>query len=618
MPILAELLVPSLVECESIILPLIKVIQAKRIVQIGGSKLGQLTEKLLPIVEAAKGELIRIDPHAYDPLLKKLIDTSPNAKLFFDFTKNVLPSLPAADLYIINSDPNYYTIKEELENLWKHQNKASHSFFAVIHGTGWPFARRDGYTNPDLIPKNYLHAHTWTEGIVPDDPGTGPLGFRLPAIAFAKQEGGPSNGILIAIHEFMKDKKECLNFIHLPGFFGLGFLYSRQAAWSPEITELLKKHTDVPLLDIMEEIRLETAVEAATVKSELIRQEMHRQNRPFDMESFCQKVNQGLTEKENLGLVSIIIPTYNRPELLAEAIKSAAEQTYKDIEIVVINDSGKDVSNVIHAFSDPRIVYISHETNKGLPAARNTAIQHSKGDWIAYLDDDDIYCQRHIEILLNALKQSDFKVAYADFFRVYKRQMNGKLVACRKALDDLVSLDLESVLIRTTLPPVAVMHSKCCFDQIGFFDETLSRYEDWDLWIRLAVHYPFLHIPIPTSEYTKTEGYAQMVTGWAGFFLNSLLILHARYKSLSENKPALQALQAEFRTKYRYWAYSQLEIMDNSELQCLKIEATMREIIHNSLQLTAEDVRGAYALLDYLVQRMPDNEALVDIKKLMS
>src|SRR3972149_933183 len=91
-------------------------------------------------------------------------------------------------------------------------------------------------------------------------------------------------------------------------------------------------------------------------------------------------------------LVSVIVPTYNRPDTLKRTLESIAAQTYKRIEAIVVNDAGEDVSGVIDTFHDRlSIKYLVHGKNKGLAAVRNTAIKHATGQYIAYLDNDDIF-----------------------------------------------------------------------------------------------------------------------------------------------------------------------------------------------------------------------------------
>lgn len=114
-------------------------------------------------------------------------------------------------------------------------------------------------------------------------------------------------------------------------------------------------------------------------------------------------------------LVSIIVPTYNRPNTLKRALESIAAQTYKNIEAIVVNDAGEDVAGIIDTFRNRLSVkYCVHDRNKGLASSRNTGINAAQGKYIAYLDDDDIFYDDHVETLVNFLENRGHKVAYTD------------------------------------------------------------------------------------------------------------------------------------------------------------------------------------------------------------
>ena len=117
-------------------------------------------------------------------------------------------------------------------------------------------------------------------------------------------------------------------------------------------------------------------------------------------------------------LVSVIVPTFNRPAMLRDALASIAAQTYAPIEIIVVNDAGVDVEGVVSQMKSIRgVVYLKHANNRGLPAARNTGLKAASGDYIAYLDDDDVYYPDHIHTLVSFILASDYKVAYTDAYQ---------------------------------------------------------------------------------------------------------------------------------------------------------------------------------------------------------
>jgi glycosyltransferase involved in cell wall biosynthesis len=120
----------------------------------------------------------------------------------------------------------------------------------------------------------------------------------------------------------------------------------------------------------------------------------------------------------NSPLVSVIVPTYNRPDTFAEALQSIVAQTYATIEILVVNDAGADVGPIISSVkSRHRIIYLKHSINQGMAAARNTGLKAASGEYIAYLDDDDVYYPDHIATLVSFLLASGHKVAYTDAYQ---------------------------------------------------------------------------------------------------------------------------------------------------------------------------------------------------------
>ena len=105
-----------------------------------------------------------------------------------------------------------------------------------------------------------------------------------------------------------------------------------------------------------------------------------------------------------MELVSVIVRTKDRPTLLREALESLANQTYPYLEVVVVNDGGEDVYKIVSEFEEKfsHLKYIVHETNRGRAVAANTGLAAAEGEWIGFLDDDDLLLPRAIETLLNA------------------------------------------------------------------------------------------------------------------------------------------------------------------------------------------------------------------------
>jgi GT2 family glycosyltransferase/MoaA/NifB/PqqE/SkfB family radical SAM enzyme/Flp pilus assembly protein TadD len=238
-------------------------------------------------------------------------------------------------------------------------------------------------------------------------------------------------------------------------------------------------------------------------------------------------------------LVSVIVPTYNRPNQLAVALKSVLEQTYKNLELIVVNDAGSDVENVVSSFQGSQpITYIRHGKNRGLAAARNSGIKLARGKYIAYLDDDDVFYPHHIETLVAFLESSEYKVAYTDAYRAYQEKKNGEYVVIKRDVPYSFDFDYDRILETNFVPVLCFMHERSCVEEAGLFDESLKRLEDWDLWIRMSRKFKFAHIKQLTCEFTwRTDG-STMTSGQEHEFIEARTMIGKKYgRALPVNLP---------------------------------------------------------------------------------
>nr|CBX29991.1 hypothetical protein N47_D28000 [uncultured Desulfobacterium sp.] len=272
---------------------------------------------------------------------------------------------------------------------------------------------------------------------------------------------------------------------------------------------------------------------------------MERSN---EMESIHEKLvrSQSISAKVNDSikqpLVSVIIPTFNRPEMLKEAIKSVMSQTYGNFEIIVINDAGTDVSNIINSFNgDKRIIYLQHPENKGLAASRNTAIRASHGKYIACLDDDDIYYPEHLETLIGFLESSDYKVAYTDANQVVQTWNTDRYVTTHTEMIYSHDFNRDNLLISNYIPVLSLVYRRDLLSEAGLFDESLGTHEDWELLIRLSRRYDFFHIKKITAEFRIRDDDTNMTDTKRADFLKTLKIIYQRYSHLITDVNLLEA-----------------------------------------------------------------------------
>jgi glycosyltransferase involved in cell wall biosynthesis len=246
--------------------------------------------------------------------------------------------------------------------------------------------------------------------------------------------------------------------------------------------------------------------------------------------------------KKDNPLVSVIIPTFNRPDLLKRSIESVLQQTWPDFEILVINDGGADVSNILKIPGQEKIRYFNLPENKGRGHARNFAINNSSGKYLAYLDDDDLFYPGHLEKLVNFLENNrQYKAVYAGAMLTKLEIVNGAYVETGKTPFLTEKFDYDSLLVIGNIALLSVIHHKSCIEATGLFDETLSCNEDWDFWIRLGKKFGFAVVNEITCEFFYRAG--KDLTD----FYKTRKIIYERYKS--ENRPYEVELERAKRLK---------------------------------------------------------------------
>ena len=213
-------------------------------------------------------------------------------------------------------------------------------------------------------------------------------------------------------------------------------------------------------------------------------------------------------EKYNGPLVSVLVPTFNRPGYLRNALASVLGQSYRNLQVIVVNDGGRDVSDIVNSFRDERIIFINRKDNWGKPFSLNQALEQSEGKYIAYLDDDDIYYPYHIKSLVDALEnQTECQAAYSDLYKVTCRILpDGRRKVLAKEVDISRDFDRFFMLIFNHVLHVSLMHRRDLIDKTGPYNEQLKVLIDWDMTRRLTFFTDFYHIHNITGQYYQPEG----------------------------------------------------------------------------------------------------------------
>jgi len=202
--------------------------------------------------------------------------------------------------------------------------------------------------------------------------------------------------------------------------------------------------------------------------------------------------------------VSIIIPAYNAEQTIRETITSVQEQTFSDFEIIIINDGSTDKTlEIIQNITDSRIQCFSYQ-NSGVAVARNRGLFHAKGEFIAFLDADDLWTTDKLELQVKALQNnSEAGVAYSwTYFSHQDETQSYTDTSCLFEGNVYADLLIKNFLHSGSNPLVR----KEAIDKVGLFDMILVPCEDWDYYIRLASIYPFVLIPKAQVIYRQSLG----------------------------------------------------------------------------------------------------------------
>jgi len=203
--------------------------------------------------------------------------------------------------------------------------------------------------------------------------------------------------------------------------------------------------------------------------------------------------------------ISVIVRTRDRPALLAEALDSLAAGSYRRAEVVLVNDGGAPPA-VPDGFPLP-VVRVDHATSRGRAGAAEAGIAAATGDFIAFLDDDDLAAPEHLATLAGLVSAAGVRVAYTDAaVALYELsgghgEDTGGWICRERRLPYSRDFDPDVLLVDNYIPFNTLLIERGLFAEAGPFDPTLPFFEDWDFLIRLAARTPFHHLRQVTCEY---------------------------------------------------------------------------------------------------------------------
>jgi len=192
---------------------------------------------------------------------------------------------------------------------------------------------------------------------------------------------------------------------------------------------------------------------------------------------------------ESLPKVSIVLPTYNGAKYIRQSIDSCLNQTYKNIELIIVDDGSVDETpEIIKYYQDERIRYLRHNENNGIPNALNTGFAKATGEYLTWTSDDNYYAEQAIEQMLSFLKRKNCEFVYCDYY-VFEDNDLSNLNSVK--LPDALALEKHNDV------GACFLYSKMVKEVIGNYDTDAFLAEDYDYWIRVFKKFSMRHLNEP-------------------------------------------------------------------------------------------------------------------------
>ncbi|HKV82915.1 MAG TPA: glycosyltransferase [Ktedonobacterales bacterium] len=249
--------------------------------------------------------------------------------------------------------------------------------------------------------------------------------------------------------------------------------------------------------------------------------------------------------------VSVIVRTVNRPETLAVALTSLVNQTFDNFEVVVVNDAGADVSDLLRSFEDRlTIQYIRHSESLGMSAGLTTGVRAARGKYVCYLDDDDVVYPFHLEALWQELRASGgkYKFVYSDYNRALMKGRGAAAITVSRHPLPTWEFNRDQLQVSNYIAIHTWMHERDCVEAVGGFSKDILLLGDWDFLLRMAAKYEFHPIRRITCEYRFYTDVGNSLVKGRQRSLEELQKVYDRYpvadpKLRAEREAALQALR---------------------------------------------------------------------------
>lgn len=248
------------------------------------------------------------------------------------------------------------------------------------------------------------------------------------------------------------------------------------------------------------------------------------------------------------GLVSVIMPVYNRAMLVPQAIDSVLSQTYNNVEVITINDGSTDSTlAVLRKYEEdwPGKVRVIDQSNQGQVAARNNGIKAATGEYIAFLDSDDLWLPRKLELQLPRFTPEVGLVYSAVEFI----DEVGKVTGVERCDPKLEGYIYPQLLVQNRMTGGTVVVRKVVLDEVGLFDPEFKAAENWDLWIRICKKYNAALVNEPLVQYRRHGG---NMSGDFELMLSAKKSIMNKHCDRNSDDPAIRKSSALAEANYHY------------------------------------------------------------------
>jgi glycosyltransferase involved in cell wall biosynthesis len=191
--------------------------------------------------------------------------------------------------------------------------------------------------------------------------------------------------------------------------------------------------------------------------------------------------------------VSIVLPTFNGEKYLRQSLESCLKQTYRNIEVIIVDDGSTDTTpQIIHSCEDNRIISIRHDRNRGLPHSLNCGFAAATGNYLTWTSDDNYFAEPALEKMVSFLKANNCCFVYCDYYMFDDGNPDALKIM---QLPDICTLNKQN-----NIGP-CFLYSRRVKESTGDYDPDTRLAEDYDYWLRVAKKFTMCHLPVPLYFY---------------------------------------------------------------------------------------------------------------------